>query len=265
MLADAKIEAVRDVRGQLASWLSPLTAVAASPTRWLQDSSEQIAETVELKTQLAALEKEVDRLNARQQRMRALEAENKDLRQLLRATERFDDEFVHAEVLAHSPDPFIKRLTVNRGFNAKAAPGQAVVDTQGLVGQVVEVGSLSSQVLLLTDPAHQVPVEVARSGFKAIARGLGNSEQLELLNVPPTAEIKVGDLLQTSGLGQRFPAGYPVARVVEVVREPGKAFAKITASPIARTARLSRVMLVYRTQTARDRALAALEVIPSTR
>ena len=172
MLADAKIEIVRDVRGQLASWLSPMTAVAAKPTRWLQDSSEQITETVELRSQLAALEKEVDRLNARQQRMRALEAENKDLRQLLKATERFDDEFVHAEVLAHSPDPFIKRLTVNRGFNAKAAPGQAVVDTQGLVGQVVEVGSLSSQVLLLTDPAHQVPVEVARSGFKAIARGL---------------------------------------------------------------------------------------------
>lgn len=261
LLGEGTLDQVKSVRGYAASLLSPIQTLAAQPMQWASQQTQETLETRELRQAFAQLELENQRLQARQQRMHVLERENDDLRAALAAATRYEDEFVHAEVLAHSPDPFIKRMVVNRGFNAKAAPGQAVLDPNGLVGQVVEVGSLSSQVLLLTDASHRVPVAVERSGYKAIARGTGH-DQLELENVPPTAEIAVGDLLRTSGLGQRFPQGYPVARVVSIEREPGQAFARIIATPVAQTDRLDQVMLVYRTQTARDRALAILEVAP---
>lgn len=262
LIGENTLESVGQVRGQLSSVFSPLQSMASAPVQWFSGTTVDAKEKRALLAEVERLTRENERLMVRQQRMHALESENNDLRASLAAAARFDDEFVHAEVLAHSPDPFIQRMVVNRGYSAKAATGQAVVDMNGLVGQVVEVGSLSSQVLLLTDASHQVPVTVERSGYKAIARGTGHPDQLELLNVPPTAEITAGDLLRTSGLGQRFPAGYPVARVVSVERKPGQAFARILATPVAQTDRLDRVMLVYRTQTARDRAFATLEVVP---
>lgn len=256
------LEPVQVARGYVSSLFSPIQKLAAQPLAWVQQTSQSSTDLSDLKAQIDALRLENERLMVRQHRMRSLESENDDLRQSLAAAKRLDDEFLHATVLAHSPDPFIQRLVVNRGYSAGSALGQAVVDQNGLVGQVVEVGGISSHVLLLTDASHQVPVVVERSGYKAIARGTGHAEQLELVNVPPTAEIAVGDLLRTSGLGQRFPEGYPVARVVSVTRQPGQAFAQILAAPVAQTDRLDRVMLVYRTQTARDRALAILEVAP---
>ena len=262
LLGENTLESVGQVRCQISSLFSPLQSLANHSVQWIAGSAQTNTERRHLSAEIQRLTLENERLMVRQQRMHALESENNDLRASLAAAARLDDEFVHAEVLAHSPDPFIQRMVINRGFSARAATGQAVLDMNGLVGQVVEVGSLSSQVLLLTDASHQVPVTVERSGYKAIARGTGHPDQLELINVPPTAEIEPGDLLRTSGLGQRFPQGYPVARVVSVTRQPGQAFAKILAAPVAQTDRLDRVMLVYRTQTARDRAFATLEVVP---
>ncbi|MGB0964832.1 MAG: rod shape-determining protein MreC [Litorivicinus sp.] len=262
LTGDSLLEPVQAARGYVSSLFSPVQQLASKPVAWFFETAQETTELAELKARLKALELENERLLVRQHRMRALESENDDLRESLAAARRLDDEFLHATVLAHSADPFIQRLVVNRGYNAGSALGQAVVDRNGLVGQVVEVGGISSHVLLVTDASHQVPVVVERSGYKAIARGTGHPDQLELINVPPTAEIAVGDLLQTSGLGQRFPEGYPVARVVSIKRTPGQAFAQILAAPVAQTDRLDRVMLVYRTQTARDRALAILEVAP---
>ncbi len=262
VLVESSLGSVGAVRGHIAQVFGPVHAVARLPVQWVEQLGTSHKDRGELQADLARMQAQNALLQARQLRLQAVESENEELRRLLGASRRMDDQFVHAEVLAYSHDPFVQRLTVNRGFGARAATGQAVVDPYGLVGQVVEVGSLSSQVLLVTDASHQVPVSVARTGLKAVARGTGDADRIELLNVPVTAEIKPGDTLITSGLGQRFPAGYPVARVIQVNRVPGRPFAEIIAAPVARTDRASSVMLVYRAQSARDRALASLEGDP---
>ncbi|WP_420551136.1 rod shape-determining protein MreC [Litorivicinus lipolyticus] len=262
VLVEASMGSVANVRGQFAQIFTPVHALARLPVDLVDRLGASHRDMGQLQADLERLKVQNNMLLVRQQRMQAAEAENEELRRLLGASRRIDDQFVHAEVLAYSHDPFVQRLTVNRGFGARAATGQAVVDQFGLVGQIVEVGSLSSQVLLVTDSSHQVPVTVARTGLKAVARGTGDADRLELLNVPVTAAIKAGDMLVTSGLGQRFPAGYPVARVLQVNRVPGRAFSEIVAAPVARTDRANSVMLVYRAQSARDRALASLEGDP---
>ena len=122
--------------------------------------------------------------------------------------------------------------------------GQAVVDALGLVGQVISVSTYTSRVLLIADTAHAVPVSVNRNGFRAVALGSGGMELLQLSHVPDTADIRQGDLLVTSGLGGRFPAGYPVAEVMEVTHRPGKPFAEVNARPLAQLERSRYVLLL---------------------
>src|SRR5690606_31171707 len=123
--------------------------------------------------------------------------------------------------------------------------GQPVLDARGLMGQVVEVMPYTSRVLLLTDTTHSIPVQVNRNGLRAIAAGTGNPERLELRHVADTADIKEGDLLVSSGLGQRFPAGYPVATVKEVIHDTGQPFAIVRAVPTAALNRSRYLLLVF--------------------
>lgn len=123
--------------------------------------------------------------------------------------------------------------------------GQPVLDAQGLMGQVIRVSRYVSRVLLISDVNHSVPVQVVRSNLRLIARGTGTTRQLELMHVQDTADIKKGDLLVSSGLGGRFPVGYPVGVVNHVEHDPGKPFAKVTATPSARLDRSRHVLLVF--------------------
>lgn len=239
VLAESQVQSISTLRGQVSSLFVPIQTLAGMPAEVAQRLGSEAKADSQLTEQLQRLQVQNQLLLVRQQRMQALESENDELRRLLDATRRSDDQFVHAEVLAHSSDPFIHRVTVNRGFAAKAASGQAVMDQHGLLGQVVEVGSLSSQVLLITDASHQVPVSVQRTGLNAVLKGTGHPDRLQMINVPITAQIRAGDVLMTSGLGQRFPAGYPVAKVVQVNRVPGRPFAEIVATPLAKTTGLA--------------------------
>jgi rod shape-determining protein MreC len=133
--------------------------------------------------------------------------------------------------------------------------GQPVLDARGLMGQVVELMPYTSRVLLLTDSTHSIPVQVNRNGLRAIASGTGNPERLELRHVADTADIKEGDLLVSSGLGQRFPAGYPVATVKEVIHDSGQPFAIVRAVPTAALNRSRYLLLVFSdNRTAEERA-----------
>lgn len=179
------------------------------------------------------------------QQMASLAAENVRLRQLLNSAEMIEDRVIIAELIGVSPDPLIHKVIVNRGSNHGVYIGQPLLDANGLMGQVVQVGALSSQVLLITDTTHALPVQVNRTGVRLIAEGLGRLDELALRYVPNTTDIEVGDLLVSSGLGQRFPAGYPVAEVVEVQRDTGKAFATVMAKPKAELNRSRHVLLVF--------------------
>jgi len=153
-----------------------------------------------------------------------------------------------------------------------------VLDARGLMGQVVELMPYTSRVLLLTDTTHSIPVQVNRNGLRAIASGTGNPERLELRHVADTADIKEGDLLVSSGLGQRFPAGYPVATVKEVIHDSGQPFAIVRAVPTAALNRSRYLLLVFsdnrtpeerandaaQAQEAEDKQNGTAPIIPAT-
>lgn len=179
------------------------------------------------------------------QQMASLAAENVRLRQLLNSTDTREDRVIIAELIGVSPDPQVQTVMVNRGSDHGVYIGQALVDAYGLMGQVVHVGKKSSQILLITDTTHAIPVQINRNGVRLVAEGIGNLYELALRHVSNTTDIQVGDLLVSSGLGQRFPVGYPVAEVTEVEIDPSKPFARVTARPMAELNRSRHVLLVF--------------------
>ena len=184
-------------------------------------------------------------LRGQVQQMAALRAENVRLRALLNSSALLQDDVLVAELIGVSPDPVRHLVVLNKGATQGVYVGQPLLDATGLMGQVVEVGSHSSRVLLITDSTHSIPVQINRNGIRAIAEGVGQLDTLELRHVAATTDIAVGDLLVTSGLGQRFPVGYPVAVVTEVERDPGEAFAVVRAAPSAALNRSRHVLLVF--------------------
>jgi len=184
-------------------------------------------------------------LKVRLQRLAALEAENRRLRDLLGSSRRLEERVLIAELLAVALDPYRHQVLIDKGSGSGAYVGQPVLDANAVMGQIVRVSPLSATVLLITDVEHSLPVQVLRNGLRAIAQGTGLVQGLELLHLPKNVDIRVGDELVTSGLGGRFPAGYPVARVVAVREEPGRPFAIVRAAPLARLDRTREVLLVW--------------------
>jgi rod shape-determining protein MreC len=181
----------------------------------------------------------------RLQRLAALEAENARLRELLDSTARIGSRALVAEILAVDLDPYRQRFDLNRGLVDGVYVGQALIDAQGVVGQVVRVGPLTSEAVLITDPDHAVPVTVNRNQVRTIAIGTGDSGRLRLPYLTNNADVVAGDLLISSGLGGVFPVGYPVGRVLSVERRPDQAFAEIIAAPVSSLDRDREVLLVW--------------------
>jgi rod shape-determining protein MreC len=145
--------------------------------------------------------------------------------------------------------------------------GQPVIDAEGIMGQIVHVSPVTSTAMLITDPNHAIPVEINRNGLRSIAVGTGAFMELDLLYIPLNADIRVGDLLVSSGLGGKFPAGYPVATVSSVETNPGQQFARVTAEPKAELQRTREVLLVWPSRlsrTAVDAGETPLEQNPPT-
>ena len=142
-------------------------------------------------------------------------------------------------------DPYKHQIVINKGELNQTYPGQPLLDADGVMGQVVHVGPYTSTAVLITDTSHAIPVQVNRNGLRTIALGSGTINRLELPYLPNNSDILVGDLLITSGLGGRFPPGYPVATVSTIEQDPGQAFARITATPMAKLDRSREVLLVW--------------------
>ena len=240
-------------------WLEPVKKVVgltAVPFYNLLDIPYETAEAVDdMFTSRAQLVEQNGKLTSENiilqknvQRMAALKAENIRLRKLLGRSEKLDVGHLLTEVVAIDPDPFVHRTVVDVGETLGVAKGWPVLDANGLVGQVVDVGYQYSRVLLITDSTHAVPVEVNRNGTRAIAVGTGDYNELKLIYVADTADIMEGDLLVTSGLGGKFPQGYPVARVTSVLHDPGQPYASVLALPIAELNHSRRWLLLKTSQ-----------------
>lgn len=219
-----------------------LTDVPGDVGQW---SEQRLASKTELLEENKALSTEVLVLKRKLQQMAALTAENTRLRQLLNSADTIEDRVLVAELVGVSPDPVSHKVMINRGEVDEVYVGQPVVDAFGLVGQVVEVGKRASVVLLITDSSHALPVQINRNGIRLVAEGQGDLLQLQLRYVSSTLDIQEGDLLVTSGLGQRFPPGYPVAVIESVTYDPGHPFAQVVARPMAELNRNRHVLLVF--------------------
>lgn len=187
-------------------------------------------------------------LEMKAQRLASLEAENIELRELLSASEQVDDSVLVSTVIAVDPDPYSNLILVNKGSEDGVFKGQPVLDAHGLLGQVIDVLPTQSRVMMIADSNHAMPVQVNRNGVRAIATGVGSLDRLELIYVPNTADIQVGDLLVSSGLGGRYPRGYPVAVVEDVTHTDGDMFASVSARPSARLDRSRMLLLVFNEQ-----------------
>lgn len=221
-------------------WLSALPENISTGVTNLFTSRESLKEELEkLKIQSLVLERKA-------QKLASVTAELNRLRELLNASRLLDEGVVVTEIIAASPNPDNQYVQINKGLNAGVYLGQAVLDAHGLMGQVIEVNDLTSRVLLISDARHAVPVQVNRNGLRAIAYGVGALNYLELGSVPATYDIKVGDLLVSSGLGGRFPEGYPVGRVTKIIIEPGESFAQVLISPEAKLNRSKLLLIVFK-------------------
>ncbi|MGH8195580.1 MAG: rod shape-determining protein MreC, partial [Woeseiaceae bacterium] len=223
----------------------PLRVVVDAPVsawRWIQDTT---ASRNDLLLENSRLNTERLLTQARLQRFAALESENSRLRAMLEARRRVRDQVQVAEVMSVSANPFRHVLVIDKGTEDGVFDGQAMIDADGTVGQVIEAGILSSQVVLISDPDHALPVQVNRNGLRTIAVGTGEFDRLELPFLPNNADIDEGDLLVTSGLGGAFPPGYPVAVVTSVIRIPQGPFADVAARPAAALNQVREIMLIW--------------------
>jgi len=237
------------VRGALMAVAAPLQVVAELPYLLSDEVGDVIASRESLRQRNEELERRVLELSQISQQYMALKAENERLRALLGSRARLPAEVLIAEIISVLPAPGTHQVVLDKGTNDDVELGDAVIDSEGLFGQVVEVSGFTSRVMLITDPSHAVPVQVNRNGVRSIAGGTGAPDLLQLENVSVTADIREGDLLETSGLGGRFPPGYPVGYVDAVVIEPTAAFAAVSVRPLARLDRTRHVLVVLASES----------------
>ncbi|WP_419468756.1 rod shape-determining protein MreC [Aquipseudomonas alcaligenes] len=260
MVVDARFEVLQPLRSQLGLIVEPTYRVARLPMTLWEEATQQIASRSELMAENEKLKAEGLLMQGRLQKLATLTEQNVRLRELLNSAALVEEKVLVTELIGVDPNPFTHRILIDKGEKDGVFLGQPVLDARGLMGQVVEVMPYTARVLLLTDTNHSIPVQDNRNGLRAIAVGTGNPERLELRHVADTADIKEGDLLVSSGMGQRFPAGYPVATVNEVIHDSGQPFAIVRAVPTAALNRSRYMLLVFTDgRTAEERATEAAE------
>ncbi|MFT6300680.1 MAG: rod shape-determining protein MreC [Saprospiraceae bacterium] len=238
-------------------WLKPLHVWVAEVTvpvysaamllSWFDEAAEDVAGVANFQKENELQKTELLILKGRLQLMAGLIAENDRLRNLMNASDLLKHSVLVAELIGISPDPLSHTIIINRGKDYKVFKGQAVLDSDGLMGQVMEVYRSSSKVLLISDSSHALPVRVLRNGMRFIAEGEGSYKKLNLRYVNPNADIKVGDQLVSSGLGKRYPSGYPVGTVVSIDALIDNLYLKVSLEPSARIDRSRYLLLVSET------------------
>jgi rod shape-determining protein MreC len=245
IVADSRFGVFTHVRVYLSSLVSPLQYMANAPGIMLDTMSTQVQTRAGLIEQTKQQEQQLFTLRSRLLKMDHLEHENQRLRELLGSPVHKESRKMVAELLSVDSDPFSHQVLINKGALDGVYNGQPVINDQGVIGQVLHVGSTTSRVLLITDSSHGIPVRVLRNDLRAIASGSGELDKLELRNLPRNTDVQVGDLLVTSGLGGRFPEGYPVATVTRSDYVEGKPFAQVEAKPLVELDRLRYLLLLW--------------------
>ena len=252
LLIDANTSWLNSPRNALSVVLRPIQVLASVPANIGSWVSGTMSAEPDVKIAYENLRNEYFKLKSETLLLRTLQEENAGLRALLDATERLEEKVTLAELMQVSLDRDSHRVSIRQGISDSVYVGQAVVDDKGVIGQITEVMPLSSVVVLITDPGHAMPVQVKRNGLRTIVRGTGSLSTVDVLYLNQNSDIQQGDILLSSGLGERFPNGYPVAEVVDVAIIEDEAFMRVTASPIAKLDRSNHVLLLTREAKRKD-------------
>lgn len=244
-LAQSKSPSMQSFRSSLNLIVLPIQYLVNSPIKAVSWVVTSFSTEKRLLSENARLRAHEFLLQSKLQKLLTLEKENIELRELLQSSSHVGGRALVAQLLAVDLNPSLAQLIVNKGLKDKVYVGQPVLDAHGVVGQVVSVGVLTSKVLLLTDTKSAIPVQNYRNRVRAVAIGEGSNGHLVLANVPKTTDIRIGDLLVSSGLGQRYPVGYPVGQVISISNIPGEDFLKVVLRPVAHIDRTQQVLLVW--------------------
>jgi len=245
LVVDHRFHHLQQLRSTLAFVTYPLHYLADLPftaSSWLDETTSSRETLMEQNRELRDLNLH---LRAELQKYESLQAENMRLRDLVDSSFKVGDRVLVAELSSVDLDPYKQQVIINKGSASGAYEGQPVLDAHAVMGQVINVTPLSSTVLLITDTSHALPVQVLRNGLRTIAVGTGRISELRLPYLPTNSDIVEGDLLVTSGLGGKFPPGYPVATVTRIDRSPDAPFSDVVAQPRAHLDRSREVLLVW--------------------
>lgn len=248
MTIDHRWNSLEVVRSALSSMVYPLQYTIDLPIRLYYWADEVLSTKQTLLEKNREFEARHLENRVQLQKLDIIEKENARLRKLLSATPKITERLLIAEIINVDVDPYRQLIVLNKGLNNDVSRGQPIIDAQGIVGQVVHVGPLSSTAILITDASHAIPVQVDRTGLRANAFGTGKIDTLELRYLPHNIDIEVGDMLISSGLGGTFPPNYPIAEVTRVERTPGETFATVEAAPLAQLDKSREVLLVWSNQ-----------------
>jgi rod shape-determining protein MreC len=245
IIVDKRYDKLGQIRRFLSVVAYPVEVVVASPFQGWDWFRESVSSRETLRADKAKLEAELRLADFKLQRYDALEAETRRLRALRESTAGVAGGFLVGDIMDLDLDAFRERVLVDKGARDGVFVGQAVLDSGGVFGQVARVEQLTSEVILISDASHAIPVQINRNGLRTIAVGTGDTSRLKLPYLSTSADVVAGDLLVTSGLGGGFPAGYPVGTVAEVKRDPAQSLAEVEVRPAASLDRSRELMFVW--------------------
>ena len=244
MVLDHRAGYLETLRRYSGAIVEPAYRIAAFPADVARATRSAVVSQDRLVTENRELRDALLLAQARLNRLDALVAQNARLKDLLDAQNNLGLSVQLAHLVDVDLDPFRPRVVLNAGSNQGITVGQPVIDAHGVMGQIVEVLANTSVAMLITDPTHAIPVVIERSGLRTIAYGTGAIVRLDLPNIPISADVQVGDRLVTSGLGGRFPAGFPVGEILSISTDSSSLFAAAQARPAAALDRSGDVLLL---------------------
>ena len=253
MVADTRYQVARPLRASIATVLYPLQWLVMRPVAWAQEGNDYFESLQTAQAALTTAEKKLNLQSQRAGQVEQLSIENNRLRQLLGLRERMNTPGQAAQVLYDAADPYTRKVIIDRGMVHGVATGSPVLDETGVLGQVTRVYPLVSEVTLLTDKEQSIPVQVVRTGLRAIAYGnpsrAADAGTLDLRFMASHADVQVNDVLVTSGLDGVYPAGLAVARVARVDRNTTESFARIVCVPLGGVDRHRHVLVLIAAPT----------------
>ncbi|WP_371265639.1 rod shape-determining protein MreC [Nitrosospira briensis] len=264
MAVDARFKYLVEIRQAFSTIIYPLQKLANVP-QTIYDGISEVFSSGDLAEENANLKQQhlVDR--GQLQQLRALEVENAQLRKLLETAQRVETKAVMAEILRVPHDPFNRKVILDKGSQSGIQPGQVVVDDIGVIGQVTRGYPFVSEVTLITDKDHSVPVQVVRNGLRSVVSGMGKDAMLELRYLAVNTDIQEGDMLVTSGIDGVYPPGLPVAVVSRIERNSTYVFARVTCTPVAGVGHNRQLLILSMLTPVTEIPADAIELEPESR